>query len=835
MAGVLAGCAVLAIATPLRADLRRLPGPMPFERLAGFLDAVGASSDQRQAVESMHTAYVRAYRARRTTMIDAAGPADTPPRMVAGDLEELQQREATRLQRLRQRWQTLRTVDTGFRVEVASLFDPAVAPRLEAVWVDRLDAAWLEVAGNRLNASGMDLDLAALVTGLIPPADPRGDDLEPVIEAAVGTWRSRRSRLVEAWATASLAVDRSVAQRLLAAGVDAQDDFLAQRDAWHGAQAEVLEAAVALAHHHRAAVEGLARQLPPDLATRLRSRWRAADLPSQVVADGPLVAWLDDALERLADAEAEAEAEAEAARTASSGPDPDLAMAIRIADRTHRDRLNELARDLSEAVEARDRSEASYQSRYQLAGDPNFAELATAAWKAAEGDAAAERDAVDAVTRDTLRALLTMPGAAALGLRPVPERAAPAAAAVPEQRSISMATSGELELNITGADPEGLAAGWGFGRATRQPGFLPLAVTADEAIAWARRLGIGAEDDPIVGALHADYNDRWRATRSDGAAGRADRAAREFFVRSADGTVAIPKPSEAEAVLEARRIAFGELAGVDDTLLEELAILSPLDEQPRDQVVADIARDRVIARLRSVLTATSAARFSRRTSVGGDDEPRMQDLRLDLAEIAEGVFEDEMPAELTPLIAAWKAELVPTLEAMVDAQRADRRGQLRRLLDALERMEDGTLSVVSMRFPATLPDEDPQRQWMVAARALRDLNRTALDRLRQLAAGEDAEAVEDAIWRARFPENYRLPDEADAAYRAAVAGPELAPEDRAAIEASWGRYVAAWEDLARRMSEADTDYAVLPALFAERQALTEEAMAEWRRLRSPVR
>lgn len=820
MTALVAVLAALAIVVPARADLPRLPGPIELTRLGGVMDLVGASADQRRAVEALHAAYARGYATRRQAIIDAATPADESPMTLGNDPGAFRSREAIRLQRLRQRWQVLRGIDDAFDAEVRTLFDASVHPRLAAAWADRRDAAWLELAGNGLTATGMDVSLAELVAGLIPMDDPRRVELEPVLDAAVATWRSRRSRLVDAWATASMELRRSVAARLEPGGVE--QDFLALRDAWHGSQAEVLAAAVVLARHHRAAVEGLARQLPPDLAIRLRSRWRAVDAPSPIAADGPLATWLDEALERLE--------KLEASPDAGAGPDPDVASALRAADRTHRARLNALARDLAASAEIRDRSEAGYQTRYQLAGEPDRAELAAAAWREAEREAAAERDAIDDLTRGSLEAIRAMPGAALLGLRSLPEPRAAGIAEVPERRSVSIDADGVMEMSVEGMKPEVLAEGWGFGRSTRRQGFLPRAVAASEAIDWARRLGIPAENDPIVGALHADYTDRWRTIRSEGAAGRADRLARDFFVRSADGTVQIPEFSECVAVLESRRAAFDELAVVDDSLLEELLVLSPLDESARAVARADIAADRAIARLRSVLTATSSDRFSRRVFLGGDDEPRIEDLRLDLEAIVDRAFDGEPPADVAALIVAWKAELMPVLDAMVDAHRRERRGQIQRLLGALERAEDGTLTVGSIRFPATLPEDDPQRRWMDSAKVLWDLHRASLERLRATAPESAAAAIEDSVWRARFPGNFRLPPEAEDAYRVAVFADRLAPEARAEIEGIWADYVASWDVLARRLSEAGDDWEARSSLFTERESIT-EAMAAAIRLR----
>ncbi len=818
LAVVVAGVTAAVARPAAAADLTMLPSPIDPDRITRLLDLSGASDDQRLAVDAAYTRYAERHRGLVRARVEAADPAQRSASSSPSPSAQTLEVERATVRAVRSALAALAREDEAFLAEAAAVLGEPGTPPLRALAADRQAAVLIDLGADRTGHGPCDLDVAALVDGLITRDDPRRTELEAAIATRLATWRARRVPLARDLGEAAILLRQSIAERLEELG---REDFEALREAWHGAQAGPAAVAVALGRLHRETVEGIARDLPIELATTLRSRWRRAFGGALApIADGPLLGWFE---------------EASAALGRDPDVDPRLAARVEAERLAHLGRLHRIAWQLAQALEERDSSPAGYLSRYVGAEDDAVA-AAEAAWTSALAEAAEERITADRRGRAAALDVLATAGDAALRFPEPPPPSAPPPTEPTVSTSITMNADGTLELEMTGLEPGRLARIWGLAGAP-EADVLPAPIDAATIADWATRLGIGAAEEPIVTALHADYLDTVRRLRREGAAARARTVVRGLLTPGPDGAVRVPEAGELLAALDATDRAAEELAAADEALLEELALLAPPAPAASEPARAGpgvperLRLERARARLLGRVPGGAADRFSPRSLTVQPDAVVRDELRVDLAAVLAVVAPRAPGSPVDRAILEWEEAIVPLLESLLAAEQARRRREIELVLAALSAGEDGRLTLGGLRLPVNEPDEDaPARRWSAAAQAVVAAGRRAREAVLAVLPEDDRDAFEAAWRRARYPRLHADAARADDAFRAALAAPGLDADRRARLEQRWIAYRSDWEAVTLRLVEADGDWARQNRLVEERRALNRNARRSAREL-----
>jgi hypothetical protein len=351
----------------------------------------------------------------------------------------------------------------------------------------------------------------------------------------------------------------------------------------------------------------------------------------------------------------------------------------------------------------------------------------------------------------------------------------------------------DAAAGMPGGVPAGMAGAMAIGTSNegRAVGdtFVPGRISVRAMNAMADRIGIAADDRPILEALHTDYRDAYVALPE---IDRIKSVWRDRWNDSAESTAV----ERARALNTARRRAMDAIASLDERLFADLQTTFGADAGR----AAAIERERMARHAERLLGAGEGRSVTARGGGRAGD--------VDLLEIVRTVELGDADRTAATMAMAER------MEAVIGV--ADRLFTARLALEIAQAEWQSEIEAMDQGDPMAFQDVytktmgGPSERLEAIRRELADINTMNLERVESALSSEGRRAVQEA-WRiAAYPSIYRDPMCVLGHYERALALDDLEPGQRDELGAALATYRGEWErlsaDLVARIASVSVDF-----------------------------
>jgi len=324
--------------------------------------------------------------------------------------------------------------------------------------------------------------------------------------------------------------------------------------------------------------------------------------------------------------------------------------------------------------------------------------------------------------------------------------------------------------------------------------FLPPAIGERDVAEYAKRLKLDETATTVMQSLLADYLERWNQVQAREVAALQKATQSLWAYNEETGQATPPQPKAIDECYRLRRAALEAIRKVDATFFDDVlvAVLTP----------ADAPRLEPVRRMRECQT------YNRGQYGGwGGWGSSSQESTIDLSRM---VRRQELTSDETTALEQVTTEYEKSItdafrerfEASLDFQQRSERFNVE--MQAMQ-SDGGTFNPALYQQKYKELMEEGQTKMNQSNQKVRDINRTALEKMLEAMQAEHAAAMRNTYNRRAHPNVYNDPSSADNALNAALALTDLSADQKSRLNSLAAEYRPAYAAFCDQMVQLNQD------------------------------